>query len=632
MGDQRGGIVDRGASSGGERTFASVLVTGVVALFFIFALLYPLSDALIESVREPEATAVKKGETWATLATRLNVAESDLRKRNQAAPDAKDPSEGASVIYGDAWTLRHIFRVFDPNAPQWRWIVNSLLLACGVTLTSAIVAYPLAYLQARTTFKWQGLLGGLLLVPLVMPPFVGAIGLRRMLSKYGTVNLILMKLGIVSAAHPIDFLYEHRLLGCVIVMTLHFYPLIYLNLVAAISNIDPSLIESARSLGLTNAQIFRRVILPLSKPGLIAGGSLVFIGAFTDLGTPLIFGYQETIARQIYALANDQVNNPAAPALVAVVTAMVLLLFALTRWSVGSGAESGGVKGQTRASANRIAGPLLAFALIFHVFVIAAALLPHLAVLLAALGKSWFMTPFPPHFTTDNISEALSNPVAGLGMRNSLLYALVSTVLDIFLGLACAWAIVRRGGWVGRIVDGLSLAPLAVPGLVLAFGYVGAYAGIYSSPQHLFGGTFSIGVGYFLILSYAIRRLPYTTRSCVAGLEQTPRNLEEAANSLGATPGAVLRKITFPLILANVVAGGILAFSFAMLEVSDSIVLATKPEDFPLTKAIYILFGNPGNGDQLASALGLIALIFLTFSLLAAGTFLGRRWGQMFKG
>ena len=614
------------------KNYGYLLITGMVAVFFFFALVYPLSDALIEAVREPLPTAVLKGETWASIAARTNVSEKALRKRNQVADDAKDPAEGSPVIYGDAWTFRHVLRVFDPNAPQWRWIINSLLLAGGVTLASAFVAYPLAYLQARTTFKYQGLLGGLLLVPLVMPPFVGAIGLRRMLSKYGTVNLILMKLGLVSSAHPIDFLYEHRLLGCVLVMTLHFYPLLYLNLVAAISNIDPSLIESARSLGLTNRQIFRRVILPLSKPGLIAGGSLVFIGAFTDLGTPLIFGYQETIARQIYALANDQVNNPAAPALVAVITALVLGLFALTRWSVGSGVESGGVKGQTRAAANRISGALLTFAIGFHVAVIAAALLPHLSVVLAALGKSWFMTPFPPSFTTDNISEALANPVAGLGMRNSLLYALVSTVLDIFLGLACAWAIVRRGGWVGRIVDGLSLAPLAVPGLVLAFGYVGAYAGIYSSPLHLFGRTFPIGVGYFLILSYAIRRLPYTTRSCVAGLEQTPRNLEEAANSLGATPGAVLRKITFPLILANVVAGGILAFSFAMLEVSDSIVLATKPEDFPLTKAIYILFGNPGNGDQLASALGLVALIFLTFSLLAAGTFLGRRWGQMFKG
>jgi len=87
-----------------------------------------------------------------------------------------------------------------------------------------------------------------------------------------------------------------------------------------------------------------------------------------------------------------------------------------------------------------------------------------------------------------------------------------------------------------------------------------------------------------------------------------------------------------PLIWANVVAGGILAFSFAMLEVSDSLILATKPQDFPLTKSIYQLFGNPGNGDQLASALGLVALVFLSVSLLAAGAFLGKKWGQMFKG
>jgi len=94
----------------------------------------------------------------------------------------------------------------------------------------------------------------------------------------------------------------------------------------------------------------------------------------------------------------------------------------------------------------------------------------------------------------------------------------------------------------------------------------------------------------------------------------------------------VIWKVTLPLILANVAAGAILAFSFAMLEVSDSIVLAVKPEDVPLTKAIYNLFGNPGNGDQLASALGLVALVFLSMSLLAAGAFMGKRWGQMFKG
>jgi iron(III) transport system permease protein len=252
--------------------------------------------------------------------------------------------------------------------------------------------------------------------------------------------------------------------------------------------------------------------------------------------------------------------------------------------------------------------------------------------MLAALGDQWNMTPLPKHLTTQHLNEALSSPAAITGMRNSLLYSLVSTVIDIVLGLACAWMIVRKGGWLGRILDLLSLAPLAIPGLVLAFGYVGAYGKIYSETQSFCGYDFQIGVGAFLIMSYAIRRLPYTVRACAAGLEQTPRSLEEAASGLGRTPFQVIAKVTLPLIFANVVAGGILAFSFAMLEVSDSLILANRPENFPLTKAIYSLFGNPGNGDQLASALGLVALFFLSFSLLAAGAFLGKKWGQMFKG
>jgi iron(III) transport system permease protein len=155
---------------------------------------------------------------------------------------------------------------------------------------------------------------------------------------------------------------------------------------------------------------------------------------------------------------------------------------------------------------------------------------------------------------------------------------------------------------------------------------------LFGKDVSLLGVTVTLTTGMFLILSYAIRRLPYTVRACVAGLEQTPRYLEEAAASLGATPWQRLRRVTVPLLTANLVAGGILAFSFAMLEVSDSIVLASHPRDFPLTKSIYQLFGNPGNGDQLASALGVVALVFLSLSLLAAGAFLGKKWGEMFRG
>src|SRR5260221_12259391 len=103
-----------------------------------------------------------------------------------------------------------------------------------------------------------------------MPPFVGAIGLRRMLSKFGTINLVLMKVGLVSPDNPIDFLYRYRMLGCMLVMALHVYPLLYLNLAAAISNIDPSLIESATSLCLTRWQVFKCEILASAKACLIA--------------------------------------------------------------------------------------------------------------------------------------------------------------------------------------------------------------------------------------------------------------------------------------------------------------------------------------------------------------------------
>jgi len=617
------------------RTVTDKVIAGSITLtvvaFFGVALLYPLFFALHDAVHEPVYEMPRKDESWADMSQRVGVPVDQLKSQNGARASDEKPRAERPVIVGKQFTLRHITRMFDSEAVQWRWIVNSLVLAVVVTALCIALSYPLAWFQARTSFWQQGLLSGLLLLPLVMPPFVGAIGLRRLLSKYGTLNLTLMDLGLVDPAHPIDFLDQFRFAGVVVVMVLHFYPLIYLNLAAAISNIDPALLESSKSLGMTQWQTFRRVVLPLSVPGLIAGGSLVFIGAFTDLGTPLIFGYQEVVARQIFALANEQTNNPAAPALVAVVTLIVLLLFGVTRWFVGA-LTMGGVKGQTRAAPFQLSRRATVLVVALHVVVIGAALLPHISVVLAGLGDRWYGTALPSALTTRHLEEALSSPVAITGMRNSLLFSLASTLIDIALGMACAWVIVRKGGWWGRTLDLMSVAPLAIPGLVLAFGYVAAYGKIYSEPQMLFGYPFEVGVGVFLIMSYAIRRLPYTVRACAAGLEQTPRSLEEAAGGLGRTPAQVIRTVTLPLIFANVVAGGILAFSFAMLEVSDSLILATRPQNFPLTKAIYSLFGNPGNGDQLASALGIVALLFLSFSLLAAGAFLGKKWGQMFRG
>jgi iron(III) transport system permease protein len=134
-----------------------------------------------------------------------------------------------------------------------------------------------------------------------------------------------------------------------------------------------------------------------------------------------------------------------------------------------------------------------------------------------------------------------------------------------------------------------------------------------------------------LVMAYAARRLPYVVRSAVAGLQQTPRDLELAGENLGAPRRTVLRRITIPLIAANLIAGGLLAFSFAMLEVSDSLILAQRAQYFPITKAIVELTQKLVDGIYIASALGVWAMALLTLTILTANAFLGRKLGAIFR-
>jgi iron(III) transport system permease protein len=170
------------------------------------------------------------------------------------------------------------------------------------------------------------------------------------------------------------------------------------------------------------------------------------------------------------------------------------------------------------------------------------------------------------------------------------------------------------------------MLPLALPGIVLAFGYVAGFDFKISwlNPRE--------NPVFLLVISYSVRRLPYIVRSACAGFQQTSITLEEAAANLGAPPLRVLRTITLPLIAANLIAGAILTFSFAMLEVSDGLLLAMRETFYPITKMIYqhmsrIEPSAPGD----ASALGVIGMVLLATSLLVAGKLLGKKLGQLFR-
>ena len=504
---------------------------------------------------------------------------------------------------------------------------NALLLAGGSTVAALALALPLAFVADRFEFPAKKLLSAAILVPMILPPFVGAIGIRQMLGQYGALNALLVKLGVLGAGETIDWLGSGRMWGVVALNALHLYPILFLNLTAALANLDPAMEEAAENLGCTGFQRFRRITLPLIMPGLFAGGTIVFIFAFTELGVPLVFDLTRVTPVQIFYGIKEIAGNPFPFALVVVMLASTALLYAVSQFFFGQTGSAMTPKATTIGGA-RTPGHAAQWACALgFAAVTALALLPHLGVIFVSFAGDWYRTVFPESGTLAHYQAALGHPLAVPSIINSVKYAACSTVFDIVLGVAIAYVVVRTTLPGRRLLDAMAMLPLAVPGLVLAFGYI-------SMTQD--GRTFawlnpSKDPTLLLIIAYSVRRLPYVLRATVAGLQQTSVTLEEAAQNLGCPPLRTLRRITFPLITANVLAGGLLAFSFAMLEVSDSLILAQKQQHFPITKAIYELFQLMGEGRFVASALGVWAMVFLGLTIFATSRILGKKLGALFR-
>lgn len=500
-------------------------------------------------------------------------------------------------------------------------IVNSLIVAFTVTLLASLISFPLAHLFVHYEFRGKGLLQGLLLSAMVLPPFVAAIGVRQLFARFGSINLALMEVGITD--QPIDFLGGHPLLGVVVMETLHLYPILFLNVVAALANIDPSLDEAAESVGASRWTRFRRVSLPLVLPGWFAGAIIVFIFALTDLGTPIVFDVRELVPMQIFERATEGSRDPVGYALVVIVLMLSLVLFLLGRRAVSRRTGEQASKGTIVARTRPIPGGMKPVLALGFVGLVVVTLLPHLAIALVAFSEKWFFTVVPEHFSLKHFGRVLTDEIAYVGVKNSLIYATCSTVIDLVLGVGIAWLAVRGKGKLGVLFDALAMLPLALPGIVLAFGYTYAFSGTAIDPLR---DPFIL-----LVFGYAVRRLPYVVRAADAGFRQVPVALEEASKNLGASGWATLRRVTLPLLAGNLLAGGLLAFSFAVLEVSESLILAPTEKDFPIAKAIYVLLGDIADGAQIASAMGVVGTALLLYSLLAASRLLGKSLGELFR-
>ncbi|MEW6355138.1 MAG: iron ABC transporter permease [Planctomycetota bacterium] len=511
----------------------------------------------------------------------------------------------------------HLFR----NEIYRESLGNSFILAVTVTILASVVALPLSFIFAKYRFAGKGLLSAALLAPMIMPPFVGAIGVRRILSmRGGALNSLLVMVGLVDPEHTINWL-GSGFLGTVVLEVLHLYPILFLNVTAAMANIDPSLEEAARNMGDHGLRLFRKITFPLLAPGYFAGAAIVFIWSFTDLGTPLMFNYNKVAAVQIFNTRMD--DNPITYVLVVTVLLMTAALFLISRLLFTRKETQMMSKGTVGAveKAPKAAGLAVIYALVL--VVIGLALLPHASVILTSVAERWSGTPLPTALTGAYFREVFTADYTLLSIRNSFVYSVASTLINILMGVSVAYVLARKRFLGMVLLDVLSMMPLAIPGIVLAFGYLRAFSQTAIDP--CWNPT------ALLILSYAVRRMPYMIRASMAGFQQTDVVLEEASQNLGASPLRTALRITLPLIAANIVAGATLCFSFAMLEVSDSLILADTKAYFPITKMIFHMQGDLDRGEFKACAFGVLGMILLAATLLFAAKILGKKMGAMFR-
>ena len=536
----------------------------------------------------------------------------------------------------DGFTLAYVQHVFlDPVLREG--LINSVLIAVSVTTLTLAISVPLALLSVRYDFIGKSLLSGLLLVPLILPPFVGAIGMRQILGRMGALTGLAQDLGWVAPGSPVDWLGFSRVLGIIVMEALGLYPIVFLNVSAALANLDPAMEQAAANLGAGRWAIFRRITLPLMRPGLFAGGTIVLIWSFTELGTPLMFDFSRVTSVQIFQRISQVSGSPLPYAMVIVMLAASAGLYLLGKTLLGKSNIAGVTKASVQATATRLTGVKSVLAAGAFAAVIGLALLPHIGVILTSFAGmgSWYESALPRALTDGHYVAGLSHDLTIPAIRNSITFAFAATCIDVVVGLLIAWLIVRSTLPLRGLLDSLAMLPLAVPGLVLAFGYLA----ISLQLQQQFKGNETLrrlvdveqNPTLLLVVAYAIRRLPYVVRSAVAGLQQTPPDLELAARNLGASHLLTMRRITIPLIAANLVAGALLAFAFAMLEVSDSLILAQKQAYWPITKAIYELFQRLADGPYVASALGVWAMVLLTITILLANGLLGKRMGAIFR-
>jgi len=472
---------------------------------------------------------------------------------------------------------------------------RTLQLAVLVSVSAAILGVGLAWLTVRTDLPRRRFWRAVLPIPLVFPTFIGAAAFRRTLNPGGLANGVLEAIGLRG--------FELRgLFGAWLVLSLFTYPYVFLPVAARLLRLPGSLEESARVLGNTAPQAFRRIVLPQIRGAVGAGTLLVFLYTISDFGAVQLMLY-DTLTRAI------ETNYVARPA---VAFALSLLLLALAmvvvaaerRFSVGIN-----VQGQAR-TLNPVGYKLGRLSLPASAAVVATAFMSVGAPMIAILD--WASDGVlrstrngrPLTIDTEKVVEA---------SRNTLESSLLAAVVAVMVVLPVAFLVGRYRDWIGTASHAVVIATFAVPGILIAL------ALRFWTLRTGIAGDLLFDTKALLVFAYVIRFGSLALGICLVAVQAVPNRLLDAASTLGAGRFRRLRSIELPLMAPGMVAAVGLVLLSTMKELPISLIIA--PLGYrTLTTRIFDSFE-----DAFVAEAGIMAVVLVAMSALLSWLLILRR-------
>ena len=494
------------------------------------------------------------------------------------------------------------YREFFSKVYYTRAIFNSLFVAFAGALGALLLGVPLAYFTARFKIRGKTFLATFAVLSLLSPPFIGAYSWIIMMGNNGFLRQFLLSLGI-----NLPTIFGPG--GIILVYSLQYYPFVFLLTSGALSNVDRSLEEAAENLGANGVTRFFKVTLPLVLPSVSAGALMAFMMSLANFGTPMIIGRNfHVLPTMAYNLFTSEIGEN--PGLASTVSILLILVstcviffqrYASSRRKYSSNLINKPIV-QTLHGFKNLAAHLISYLIVF------VSTLPLAVVVIYSFRKTKGPV-FQPGFGLQSYQKVFHD--VPLTITNSLVFSVTAVIFIVIIGTLLGFVMSRKKNLPAKLLDPLLMIPYIVPGTVLGIGFIVAFN---NKPIYL-AGTATI-----IIMSYFIRRLPYSIRSSASILKQIDPSLEEAGINLGSPPGRTFRKVTLPLMIPGIISGAIMSWVTAVNELSSSIVLYVgKTMTMPVRIYLSVLDGLFGT----ASALATILLLSTGLALFIVNKFLG---------